>query len=69
LEKQVWRRFGRCGPCRGRLQGQDAALAAAAHPGAYLASFVTVSQVRVVMSLPKVFWRSVMKTGPFGLGT
>jgi hypothetical protein len=33
------------------------------------ATFVTVSQVRVVRSFPSVFSMSVMKTGPFGLGT
>jgi hypothetical protein len=33
------------------------------------ASFTTVSQVRVVTSLPSVFSISVMKTGPFGVRT
>ena len=31
-------------------------------------TFATVSQVRVVTSLPNVFSSSAMKTGPFGLG-
>ena len=33
------------------------------------ATLVTVSQVRVVTSLPKVFSMSVMNTGPRGPGT
>ena len=32
------------------------------------AHFLTVSHVRVVMSLPNVFSSRVMKTGPFSLG-
>lgn len=35
----------------------------------YLATFLTVSQVRVVTSLPNVFSMSDMNTGPRGLGT
>src|SRR5438132_7968826 len=31
-------------------------------------TFSRVCQVRVVCSLPKVFWSSVMNTGPFALG-
>lgn len=33
------------------------------------ATFATVSQVRVVSSLPNVFSMSVMNTGPLGFGT
>ena len=42
-------------------QGADA--------GVYLATLPTVSQVRVVTSLPNVLSMSAMNTGPRGLGT
>jgi len=38
-------------------------------PGQATAHFLTVSQVRVVNSVPKVFSISVMNTGPRGPGT
>jgi len=48
---------------------QDAIHAAAHEVGSSFATFMTVSQVRVVTSFPNVFSMSVMNTGPRGPGT
>jgi len=70
------RRAGEVGDDRGRVRGFAARQEARVEkgltnpgrePGVHRATFFTVSHVRVVCSLPKVFCSSVMKTGPLGV--
>lgn len=64
-----WRSGRKMGHERSREERIHVEVLIPRSPRRHAATFLTVSQVRVVTSWPKVFSMSVMNTAPFGLGT